>query len=56
MKLNFRVEAFNVLNHPNFNNPNAAFSSDGVKAASAFGLISGSGAARVFQGSLKIIF
>jgi hypothetical protein len=56
VKLNFRVEAFNVLNHPNFSNPNAAFSSNGLTPAATFGLISGSSAARVFQGSLKILF
>jgi hypothetical protein len=56
VKLNFRVEAFNVLNHPNFNNPSAAFSSTGLGPSTSFGLISSAGAARVFQGSVKIIF
>ena len=47
----FRLEAFNVLNHPNFNNPTTAMSS------SSFGQVSStSNAARVFQGSLKINF
>jgi hypothetical protein len=58
IKLNLRLEAFNVFNHPNFGNPNAAFSSNGLTPASSFGFISsttGEGA-RVFQLSGKIIF
>ncbi len=54
--LNLRFEAFNVLNHPNFGNPSAGFSSDGLTPAAKFGLISSAGAARVFQGALKITF
>jgi hypothetical protein len=49
----FRLEAFNVLNHPNLGAPTANLSS------STFGQISGlaSGAnARLFQGSVKITF
>jgi hypothetical protein len=46
-----RLEAFNVLNHPNFNNPTASLSS------STFGQVSGtSNSAREFQGSVKINF
>jgi hypothetical protein len=58
VKLNFRVEAFNVLNHPVFGNPNATFSSSGLGPSGTFGLISGTTGegARVFQGALKIIF
>jgi hypothetical protein len=45
-----RLEAFNVLNHPNFNNPTTSLTS------STFGQISGSSAARIFQGSVKFNF
>jgi hypothetical protein len=58
VKLNFRVEAFNVLNHPVFGNPSAGFSSNGVTAGGSFGLISSTAGEgpRVFQGALKILF
>jgi hypothetical protein len=46
-----RLEAYNVLNHPNFSNPTSALNS------STFGQVSStSNAARVFQGSLKFSF
>jgi hypothetical protein len=51
--LDLRLEAFNVLNHPDFGSPQANLSS------STFGQISSTAtgnAARVFQGSAKIIF
>ena len=50
VNLDFRLEAFNVLNHPNFNNPN------GDLNASTFGQITSAQAARVFQGAFKILF
>ena len=50
LNLTLRLEAFNLLNHPNFSNPDAKLTS------STFGQISGSSAARVFQGSVKFIF
>ena len=46
----FRLEAFNVLNHPNFDNPTTGFTSG------TFGQISGAGDARIFQGSVKLKF
>jgi Carboxypeptidase regulatory-like domain len=51
LNMTLRLEAFNLLNHPNFNNPSASLTS------STFGQISStSNAARVFQGSVKFIF
>lgn len=61
-KLDTRLEAFNVLNHPNFANPSTS-----NPAGSSFGTITSTAggaslanipalSARVFQGSVKIIF
>lgn len=61
-KLDTRLEAFNVLNHPNFSNPSSS-----NPAGSSFGTITSTAGgaslanipaltARVFQGSVKIIF
>lgn len=48
-----RLEAFNVLNHPNFNNPDSNLS----HLSSTFGQVSStSNAAREFQGSVKVSF
>lgn len=57
-----RLEAFNVLNHPNFSNPGSS-----NPAGSSFGTITSQAggaslanipalAARVFQGSVKVVF
>jgi hypothetical protein len=52
LNLDFRLEAFNVLNHPSFSNP-----SSGNPSSSTFGEITGTSiGARVFQGGLKVIF
>jgi hypothetical protein len=45
-----RFEAFNVLNHPNFNNPGTATNSG------TFGQVTGAAAPRIFQASAKFAF
>jgi hypothetical protein len=54
LALDLRLEAFNVLNHPNF-----GLTTPVVLTSSTFGQISSTAtgnAARVFQGSVKISF
>ncbi len=51
LNLDLRLEAFNVLNHPNFSNPSAS-----NPASSTFGYVTGSSAARIFQGAIKLAF
>jgi Carboxypeptidase regulatory-like domain len=46
LNMDLRLEAFNVLNHPNFNNPS---SSNPATTNTTYGQISGAGAARIFQ-------
>jgi hypothetical protein len=51
LTLDLRLEAFNLLNHPNFNPPSSGLTS------STFGQItSQNGNARLFQGAIKILF
>jgi hypothetical protein len=50
MVFDIRAEAFNVLNHPNFQLPNATVSS------STFGQITTAFDPRILQGSMKLIF
>jgi hypothetical protein len=53
-----RLEAFNVLNHPNFSTPSAGLTSStfGQISATASNGTNNTFAARVFQGSVKISF
>jgi hypothetical protein len=54
-----RLESFNFLNHPSFDNPGAGSLGNSTAALSSktFGQISSTSiAARIFQGSLKVIF
>jgi hypothetical protein len=54
IKLNLRIEAFNMLNHPNFGNPSA---SNPASSNATFGQISSTAnSARVFQGAVKLSF
>ena len=49
-QIQFRAEAFNAFNWVNWNNP------DGTLGTTNFGVISGAGAAREMQLSLKYLF
>ncbi|HEX4230415.1 MAG TPA: carboxypeptidase regulatory-like domain-containing protein [Bryobacteraceae bacterium] len=49
--LQFRAEAFNIENRPNFNNPNAT-----VSSSVTFGSITAAGNPRVLQFALKLFF
>jgi hypothetical protein len=48
--LQFRLELFNILNHPNWNNPNTDPTSGN------FGLVTGKSSERQTQLALKYIF
>jgi hypothetical protein len=51
MKLEFRFEGYDILNHPNFTDPNTTVTSP------AFGTVtSQAGLSREFQGALKLSF
>lgn len=54
MALDLRLEAFNALNHPNFNL--GSLGSNLNLTSSTFGQVSGASAARVFQGAMKFSF
>ena len=51
--LYFRIEAFNVFNHANFNGPEAV---DGNIGSTTFGNVVGAGAARIMQAAAKFAF
>jgi hypothetical protein len=50
-RIEFRWDAFNAFNRPNFNNPGAS-----LNAAATFGRITGAGAGRIMQGALRFEF
>lgn len=58
VKLQFRAEAFDAFNHPNFGLPNGSFSpgSNGMNANGAFGTVTSAVNSRVMQLALKLIF
>jgi len=63
VNLKFRVDAFNALNHPNFQAPSFENNMSLVAAPNEFGVIPGTvvptgsdGAARVLQGALRLEF
>jgi hypothetical protein len=50
LSMDTRIEAFNVLNHPNFGGTN------GTVTSGSFGQISPPGSERQFQGAIKFVF
>jgi hypothetical protein len=51
INVDLRVEAFNVLNHPNLNNPSAS-----NPTSTSFGRITNAQDPRIMQGAFKVIF
>jgi hypothetical protein len=52
----FRWDAFNATNHPDFSNPSSNVDSGLPANGGTFGLISGSNSPRIFQGALRLTF
>jgi hypothetical protein len=57
VRLQFRAESFNVVNHPSFtaNDTTARFDAAG-KPTQTYGAVTGSGPARVLEFGLKVIY
>ena len=56
LALDLRLEAFNLLNHPNFKNPSASNPGNPGSPNVNFGLISSANEPRIFQAAAKITF
>ena len=60
INLKFRADAFNVLNHPNFNSPGDNTNYDDITQGSNFGqlttMVTGTGSPRVLQLALRLEF
>lgn len=51
LNMQLRLESFNTLNHPNFNNPSST-----TLNSSSFGKITSAQSPRIFQGAVKFVF
>lgn len=58
LRVQFRAELFNFLNHTNYGNPNASFSPgpDGPNRSATFGTITSARDPRIIQFGLRLIF
>jgi len=58
VRLQFRAEAFNFVNHRNLGNPNVSFSpgTNGLNISSTFGVITSARDPRIMQFGMKLMF
>ncbi|QOY87373.1 TonB-dependent receptor [Paludibaculum fermentans] len=58
VRLQFRAEAFNFVNHRNLGNPNVSFSpgTNGLNISSTFGIITSARDPRIMQFGMKLMF
>jgi hypothetical protein len=54
--IQFRWDAFNATNHPDFSTPSSNYDSGLPASGGSFGLITGVNSPRIFQGALRINF
>jgi hypothetical protein len=54
--LNFRVDAFNATNHPNFSAPSSSYADITVSSSNFGKITSQNGSSRVLQGALRLEF